>query len=81
MANGETRAVLPSDAKVVEKKPDGPQEAHTEFFVRVGNATKARSPVERGMCILAHWRAQHFNSSSSEIGSSGWSPHPVGVIS
>jgi len=46
---------FPVDAKVIHRKPNGPKEARTGFFVRVANGTKSLDAVQREKYILSRW--------------------------
>jgi type I restriction enzyme R subunit len=51
-------AGFPVDAKVIYQKPGGPKETRTEFFIRVGNGTKALDTAQREKYIASRWSQQ-----------------------
>ncbi len=48
-------SAFPVDAKVIIQKPGGPKETRTEFYVRIGNTTRALDCVEREKYIAQRW--------------------------
>ena len=48
-------SAFPVEAKVTHQKPNQPKETRTEFFVRIGNGTKALSDAERTRFTLQRW--------------------------
>lgn len=46
---------FPVEAKVIYQKPGEPAETRTQFFVRVGNATKPLDAIEKEKYLLTRW--------------------------
>jgi len=46
---------FPVDAEVMYQKPDGPKEIRREFFVRIGNGTRALDAVQRERYVAGRW--------------------------
>lgn len=43
------------DAKVIYQRPGEPSETRSQFFVRIGNATKPLDAVQKEKYLLTSW--------------------------